>query len=58
MHTTRLALVLAPAALLLGACDSTAPHASQRLSLSATIGSAGAHAAPSGSDDHEEEEGH
>jgi hypothetical protein len=40
MHVTRSALLLAPVALLLTACDATAPKASQRINLSATIGSA------------------
>src|SRR5437867_6874572 len=38
MHTTRSVLYLAPVALLLTACDSTAPHPMQRVNLSATIG--------------------
>ena len=47
MHGTRSLLLLAPAALVLTACSPTAPHPSQRISLSATIGSA-AHSAASG----------
>ena len=42
MHSMRYILYLAPLTLLLTACNSTAPVPSQRLSLSATIGSAGA----------------
>ena len=38
MHTTRFVLHFAPVALLLTACDSTAPHPMQRVNLSATIG--------------------
>lgn len=41
-------LLFAPAALLLTACTSTEPKPSQRISFSATIGSAGAHASTSG----------
>jgi len=48
MNSTRFVLYLAPMALLLGACDSTAPNASQRINLSATIGSAAAHSSLSG----------
>jgi len=47
MHGTRSLLLLAPAALVFTACSPTAPHPSQRISLSATIGSA-AHSAASG----------
>jgi len=47
MHGTRSLLLLAPVALLFTACSPTAPHPSQRISLSATIGSA-AHSAASG----------
>ena len=46
MHTTRSVLLLAPVALLLTACDSTAPRPLQRINLSTTIGSAGASATP------------
>src|SRR6267378_8104596 len=42
MHASRFILHLAPVTLLLTACNSTAPMPSQRISLSATIGSAGA----------------
>jgi hypothetical protein len=45
MHASRFILHLAPVTLLLTACNSTAPLPSQRISLSATIGSAGAPAA-------------
>ena len=38
MHTTKSVLYLAPVALLLTACESTAPHPMQRVNLSATIG--------------------
>src|SRR6266576_2520854 len=38
MHTTRFVLQFAPVALLLTACDSTAPHPMQRINLSTTIG--------------------
>src|SRR2546430_16990739 len=47
MHGTRSLLLLAPVALPFTACSPTAPHPSQRISLSATIGSA-AHSAASG----------
>ena len=47
MQATRSVLLLAPAALLFTACSPTAPHPSQRISLSATIGSA-AHSSASG----------
>src|SRR2546429_8885360 len=47
MHATRSLLLLAPVALLFTACSPTAPHPSQRISLSATIGSA-AHSSASG----------
>jgi len=47
MHGTRSLLLLAPAALVFTACSPTAPHPSQRISLSATISSA-AHSAASG----------
>ncbi len=47
MHGTRSLLLLAPVALLFTACSPTAPHPSQRISLSATIGSA-AHSSASG----------
>ena len=40
MHATRSVLLLAPVALLLTACNATGPKASQRINLSATIGSA------------------
>src|SRR5690349_21537828 len=46
MHTTRSVLFLAPFALLLTACDSTAPRPLQRINLSTTIGSTAAAAAP------------
>ena len=45
MHASRFSLHLAPVTLLLTACNSTAPLPSQRISLSATIGSAGSPAA-------------
>jgi hypothetical protein len=45
MHSMRHILHLAPVTLLLTACNSTAPVPSQRISLSATIGTAGAPAA-------------
>jgi len=45
MHASRFILHLAPVTLLLTACNSTAPLPSQRISLSATIGSAGSPAA-------------
>ena len=45
MHASRFILHLAPVTLLLTACNSTAPLPSQRISLSATIGSGGAPAA-------------
>jgi len=38
MNSTRFVLQFAPVALLLTACDSTAPHPMQRVNLSATIG--------------------
>src|SRR5467141_246739 len=38
MHTTRFVLQFAPVALLLTACDSTAPHPMQRVNLSTTSG--------------------
>src|SRR6266403_2710718 len=38
MHTTRFVLQFAPVALLLTACDSTAPHPMQRVNLSTPIG--------------------
>jgi len=46
MHTARSVLLLAPVALLLTACDSTAPRPLQRINLSTTIGSAAASATP------------
>ncbi len=46
MHTTRSVLLLAPVALLLTACDSTAPRPLQRINLSTTIGSAAPSATP------------
>jgi len=46
MHTTRSVLLLAPVALFLTACDSTAPRPLQRINLSTTIGSAAASASP------------
>jgi len=46
MHTTRSVLLLAPAALLLTACDSTAPRPLQHINLSTTIGSAAPSATP------------
>jgi len=46
MHPTRSVLLLAPVALLLTACDSTAPRPLQRINLSTTIGSAAASATP------------
>src|SRR2546428_2591480 len=45
METTRRILLVAPAVLLLAGCNSTGPNASQRISLSARTGSAGAPAA-------------
>lgn len=48
MHITKFALHLAPLALLLTACDSTAPRLMQRINLSATIGSAAAQLSRSG----------
>jgi len=45
MHTTRSVLLLAPVALLLTACDSTAPKL-QRINVSTTIGSAAPAATP------------
>ena len=46
MHVTRSVLLFAPVALLLTACDSTAPRPLQRINLSTTIGSAAPAATP------------
>ena len=46
MHATRSVLLLAPVALVLTACDSTAPRPLQRINLSTTIGPAAASATP------------
>ena len=46
MHAARSVLLLAPVALLLTACDSTAPRPLQHINLSTTIGPAAASATP------------
>jgi len=47
MNSTRFVLQFAPVALLLTACDSTAPHPMQRVNLSATIGPRASLSSPS-----------
>jgi len=46
MKSIRFVLSLAPAALLLAACDATAPHPMQRINLSTTIGPRASQSAP------------